>query len=88
LSKKSGFWLILIALTRDKMVSPRTNTQNPKEDEMFSRVIKAIKPSGRTSFDAYIGNLSKSGNQGVPTADEARKDFAASAKAAAFWRGY
>jgi hypothetical protein len=55
---------------------------------MFSRVIKAIRPSGRTNFDAYIGNLAKSGNQGVPTADEARKDFAASIRTQAYWRGY
>ena len=55
---------------------------------MFSRVIKAIKPPGRTNFESYIGNLSKSGHGGVPTADEARKDFAAAIKAERAWPGF
>jgi len=48
---------------------------------MFSKVIKAIRPSGRSNFDIYLTNLSKSGNLGVPTADEARRDYSAAVKA-------
>ena len=55
---------------------------------MFNRVIKAIRPSGRSNFDAYIGNLSKSGNRGVPTADEARKDYTAAVKAERIFPGF
>ncbi|MDP6454515.1 MAG: hypothetical protein QF898_14525 [SAR202 cluster bacterium] len=55
---------------------------------MFSRVIKAIKPSGKSSFDNYIGNLSKSSHRGGPTYDEARRDFAAAVKAERIWPRY
>ena len=45
--------------------------------KMFSRVIKAIKPSGKSGFNNYLGNLSKSSRRGVPTRDEVRKAFVA-----------
>ena len=52
---------------------------------MFSRIKKAIRPSGRSDFDSYIGNLSKSGNYGGPTADEARKDYRATVWSESVW---
>ena len=54
---------------------------------MFSRVIKAIKPSGKSGFNNYLGNLSKSSPRGVPTRDEARKDFVATQKPEHIWQG-
>ncbi|MCH2317919.1 MAG: hypothetical protein MK524_16355 [SAR202 cluster bacterium] len=54
---------------------------------MFSRVIKAIKPSGKSGFNNYLGNLSKSSHRGVPTRDEARKDFVAALKPEHIWQG-
>ena len=54
---------------------------------MFSRVIKAIKPSGKSGFNNYLGNLSKSSHRGVPTRDEAHKAFNAAQKAEHIWQG-
>ena len=55
---------------------------------MFSKFIKAIRPTGRSSFDNYIGNLSKSGNRSGPTADEARKDYRAAVRSQSAWAGF
>ena len=54
---------------------------------MFSRVIKAIKPSGKSGFNNYLGNLSKSNHRGVPARDEARKAFVAAQKPEHIWQG-
>ncbi len=54
---------------------------------MFSRVNKAIKPSGKSGFNNYLGNLSKSSHRGSPTRDEARKDFVAAQKPEHIWQG-
>ncbi len=54
---------------------------------MFSRVIKAIKPSGKSGFNNYLGNLSKSSHRGATTRDEARMDFVAAQKAEHIWQG-
>ena len=51
---------------------------------MFSRVIKA---SGKSGFNNYLGNLSKSCHRGSPTRDEARKAFVAAQKAEHIWQG-
>jgi len=55
--------------------------------KMFSRAIKAIKLSGKSGFNNYLGNLSKSSHRGVPTRDEARKAFVAAQKAEHIWQG-
>ena len=47
---------------------------------MFSRVIKAIKPSCKSGFNNYLGNLSKSSHRGATTRDEAHKAFVAAQK--------
>ena len=54
---------------------------------MFSRVIKAIKPSGKSGFNNYLGNLSKSNHHGVPTRDQASKAFVAAQKPEHIWQG-
>ena len=54
---------------------------------MFSRVIKAIKPSGKSGFNIYLGNLSKSSHRGATTRDEAHKAFIAAQKAEHIWQG-
>ena len=52
--------------------------------KMFSR---AIKPSGKSGFNNYLGNLSKSSHRGVPTRDETRKAFVAAQKSEHIWQG-
>jgi len=54
---------------------------------MLSRVIKAIKPSCKSGFNNYLGNLSKSSHRGVPTRDETRKAFVAAQKSEHIWQG-
>ncbi len=54
---------------------------------MFSRVNKAIKPSGKSGFNNYLGNLLKSCHRGSPTRDEARKALVAAQKAEHIWQG-
>ena len=54
---------------------------------MFSRAIKAIKLSGKSGFNNYLGNLSKSSHRGVPTRDEACNAFVAAQKSEHIWQG-
>ena len=73
--------MITSDLYEDNIKSSRNEHTTFQEDIMFSRFIKAIRPAGKSNFDTYLANLSKSGNRGVPTADEARRDYSAAIKA-------
>ena len=43
---------------------------------MFNRVINAVKRAGNGSaFDAYFGSVYGKGLSGVPTHDEAKRDY-------------
>ena len=53
---------------------------------MFNRLFKPTK-AWNSRFDTYLSNVVRVGRSGAPTADEARKDFAATVRAASLWHG-
>ncbi len=54
---------------------------------MLSRFFKLPHRTG-SRFDTYLSSVVRVGGSGAPTVDEARKDYAATVKAATLWRGH